>query len=342
MSGQLEDRLLSFIEGRSEQSFETLARELYGFQREHNPIYNRYCARIGAPGEPASWKRIPALPQQAFKQGEVVSFPAASAQVEFRTSGTTGEGYGRHLMSSVNLYEASVRVGWRHLRLPADGLWLLMPSPADAPHSSLSRMGAILTDNQPGPFLVAGNGRMDARRLERAVSEATGPLVIFGTALAFMNLLDQQPGRPLALPSGSSLVETGGFKGSGREIVKRDLYGRLSTFFQVEVEDVWNEYGMTELSSQCYARGVNGLHDGPPWLRFLIIDPYTNQEAAPGTVGMLRIFDLANRWSVLGIQTQDLAVQESTGGFRLLGRDPAALPRGCSRALDELLQLARP
>jgi hypothetical protein len=55
------------------------------------------------------------------------------------------------------------------------------------------------------------------------------------TALAFMNLLDQQPGCPLPLPSGSSLVETGGFKGSGREIVKKDLYGRLSTFFRVEV-----------------------------------------------------------------------------------------------------------
>jgi hypothetical protein len=25
----------------------------------------------------------------------------------------------------------------------------------------------------------------------------------------------------------------------------------------------------------------------------------------------------------------------------LLGRDPGALPRGCSRAMDELLQLAR-
>ena len=55
---------------------------------------------------------------------------------------------------------------------------------------------------------------------------------------------------------------------------------------------------------------------------------------------MVRLFDLANLGSVLAIQTQDLAVAREDGTFELLGRDPAALPRGCSRAADEMLTTA--
>jgi len=95
---------------------------------------------------------------------------------------------------------------------------------------------------------------------------------------------------------------------------------------------------MTELSSQFYSRGLGQPHLAPPWLRFLVIDPKTNREASSGEIGLLRVFDLANFWSVLAVQTQDLAVAKGEEGFLLLGRDPAALPRGCSRAMDALIR----
>ena len=41
--------------------------------------------------------------------------------------------------------------------------------------------------------------------------------------------------------------------------------------------------------------------------------------------------------AVLAIETQDLAIRRERG-FELHGRDPAALPRGCSRAADEALR----
>ena len=103
---------------------------------------------------------------------------------------------------------------------------------------------------------------------------------------------------------------------------------------------MFNEYGMTELSSQCYTRGLDRPHVAPPWLRALVIDPETSRTVAPGGTGVLRLFDLANLGSVVAVQTQDLAVapDESGRAFTLLGRDPAALPsRGCSRAADEAL-----
>jgi hypothetical protein len=71
-------------------------------------------------------------------------------------------------------------------------------------------------------------------------------------------------------------------------------------------------------------------------MRAIAVDPGTGLEVADGETGLLRIYDLANLGSVLAIQTRDLAVRRG-GDFELLGRDPAALPRGCSRSADEML-----
>ena len=46
-------------------------------------------------------------------------------------------------------------------------------------------------------------------------------------------------------------------------------------------------------------------------------------------MGLIRVFDLANVFSVLAIQTEDLAVRRADG-FELLGRAALAEPRGCS------------
>jgi acyl-coenzyme A synthetase/AMP-(fatty) acid ligase len=340
MRENLEAKVLRFMAAPDEAGFESLAFEIYAFQRDHNLVYARYCERLGAGIALETWKQIPALPQQAFKQQRILAFPETGIRFEFRTSGTTGEGYGRHFLPSLELYQHAVLAGWRHFGLPEQEIRLLLMQPPEyAPYSSLARMGAILAGNRAEAFLIDARGRIESDRMEKAVAERQQPAMLFGTALALVNLLEQSS--PMPLPAGSLLMETGGFKGSNRVIDKPELYDRLANHFQVRSENIWNEYGMTELTSQFYSRGARGSHFGPPWLRFLVIDPETNRPAAVGQTGVLRIFDLANLWSVLGIQTQDLAVARPDGGFQLLGRDPAALPRGCSRTMDELLQMAR-
>jgi Acyl-protein synthetase, LuxE len=67
----------------------------------------------------------------------------------------------------------------------------------------------------------------------------------------------------------------------------------------------------------------------PPWARAQVVSPETGREMAEGETGLLRIFDLANVFSVMAIQTEDLAVRRADA-FELVGRAEASELRGCS------------
>jgi len=67
----------------------------------------------------------------------------------------------------------------------------------------------------------------------------------------------------------------------------------------------------------------------PPWARVQIISPETGLEVGAGETGLIRVFDLANVFSVLAIQTEDLGIRRGDG-FELLGRAALTEPRGCS------------
>jgi hypothetical protein len=335
----LEREIFSFLRRPKSERFEDLAIRLYQQQREKNRPYDLYCRTLGI--SVSSWKEIPGLPQQAFKLSEIRSFPAEQTQFEFRTSGTTGEGFGSHFLPSLDCYQEAVQRGWEYAGLPRYPIGLLMPNPTQNPYSSLARMGAFLAEETEHQYFWRDPGYIDAGKLRDFIERGRRPVVLFGTALAFLDLLESSGRLESALPEGSLVMETGGFKGSKRVIEKGDLYCRLSDYFRIPVTNIWNEYGMTELSSQFYTSGIDRPHVGPPWTRVVVVDPVTNREAESGETGMIRIIDLANVWSVLAIQTQDLAQRGLNGEFRLLGRDPNALPRGCSRAVDEILRTGR-
>ncbi len=330
--------------GYDADKFRQLACAIHDFQFRQNHPYARYCHALGATDAVEDWREIPAVPQQAFKHADLRAFPKHETIATFHTSGTTGEGTGRHHFRSLSLYESALRAGWQFAGLPLSrSHFILIPPPAAAPQSSLSHMMGALAELSSEQVWLASiaNGAMkiELDLLAERVRQAREPVVLLGTALAFLHLFEQLGDRRLELPRGSIAFETGGYKGSGRNLAKADLYALFEKHLGLPPDAIWNEYGMTELSSQCYARGLGETHQAPPWLRALIIDPETGEEAAPGTVGALRLIDLANVGSVLAVQTQDLARRIDDDRFELLGRDPAALPRGCSRAADEMLSV---
>ena len=321
----LEEAVLRFIT-TGDGSFESLILAAYSIQRSLCPPYDAYCKAFK---EPASWREIPAIPLAAFRHAAIRSFSAAETIRSFRTSGTTGEGYGVHHFRTLELYRAAAIEGWHAAGLPAENLFCLMPSPTDSASSSLSCMAGWLT--LPQHFFLG-----DWDRMIGALSGEESRVVLFGTALAFLDLFEWLGDREIRLPPGSVAVETGGYKGTKRSLPKSELYGLFQRFLRLGANDVWSEYGMTELSSQFYSRGLGNPHGGARWVRPLVIDPESGLESADGETGILRIFDLANIGSCCAIQTRDLAVRRAQD-FELIGRDPAALPRGCSRTADEIL-----
>ena len=67
----------------------------------------------------------------------------------------------------------------------------------------------------------------------------------------------------------------------------------------------------------------------PPWARAQIVNPENDREVADGETGLIRIFDLANVYSVMAVQTEDLGVRRGDG-FELVGRAALSETRGCS------------
>ena len=253
--------------------------------------------------EPDSWREIPAIPLTAFRHAAIRSFPEEETIRSFRTSGTTGEGYGEHHFRTLELYRAAAIGGWQRIGLPTKNLFCLMPAPAESPNSSLCCMAGWLAP--PQRFFLGD--------WDRIVGELSGEeegAVLFGTALAFLDFFQWLGNREVRLPPGSVAVETGGYKGTRRSLPKSELYALFQRHLGLGENDVWNEYGMTELSSQFYTHGLGNPHLGAPWVRSLVIDPESGSESADGETGILRIFDLANIGSCCALQTGDLAIAE--------------------------------
>lgn len=356
----LRERLLAVIGAGSplaDDEFDALARDGFRHQYERNAPYRAFCDRRGvAPADVQHWLEVPAVPTDAFKAAPLVCGPPEEAEAVFVTSGTTAGARrrGRHYFPELALYDAALLESFRAHLLPDRGrmrLLSLVVAPDEAPHSSLSHMAGELMrvcGAEHSDFFFGPEG-LDAERLgsalERAVAEHE-PVCLLGTSFAFVYLLDalHESGRAYRLPAGSRLMDTGGFKGRTREVERGELYRHLQDALGIEQAACINEYGMTEMSSQFYD-GVAGWappvaerrHVGPPWVRTVAVDPETLRPLPPGEPGVLRHCDLANLHSVMALQTADLGVVDGAG-FRVLGRGRAAEARGCSLAVEELLQ----
>jgi len=182
-----------------------------------------------------------------------------------------------------------------------------------------------------------GSWRIDfGAAIERLKTER--PVLVLGTAFSFVHLLDYLGELDLRfkLAAGSRVMETGGYKGRSRSLPKKELHRLIMKRLGVPESEIVCEYGMSELSSQAYdgRTGVEGrgsrTFQFPPWAWAQIISPETGREVAEGETGLIRVFDLANVFSVMAIQTEDLGVKREGGRFELIGRAELAEARGCS------------
>jgi Acyl-protein synthetase, LuxE len=358
----------------SDAEFLALARDLFAYQIAHNEPYAAFArARgFGATRLPAGVEEIPAVPAAAFKEARLATFPPSETAVWFETSGTTRGRGGRHELPTTRLYEAALLASFDRMMLPdvlghaQTGARLrylnLVPDPRENPHSSLGFMMATVArergDGADGWYLRGDALDVDGFVRDVARARADGVAVCVATtafALVALNDALAERGVSLALPDGSRIMETGGFKGRTRVVERAVLYAETSARLGVPVEAIVAEYGMTELSSQYYdafasrGRVEPRVKVAPPWLRPIVVDG-EGRPLPRGVVGAIRHVDLANRGSVVAIETEDLgALVEAPGsdeagaasgarpGLVLLGREQGAELRGCSLDAESLL-----
>ena len=190
-------------------------------------------------------------------------------------------------------------------------------------------------------------------------------MIVLGTAFGFVHVLDSLAARGvrLQLPAGSRALETGGYKGRSRSLPQAELHALMTQHLGIPAAHIICEYGMSELSSQAYDRvarqgrgeergerdegrgarrtgrgegdgGIGHCFHFPPWARVRVVSPESGVEVGEGETGLLRVFDLANVYSVMAIQTEDIGVRRGDG-FELVGRAARGEPRGCS-LMEEL------
>ena len=350
----------SSLAAHSDAEFGGYALVLFTLQFKHNAPYRKICeARGVTPDVVTHWSQIPAAPAIAFKEMEMTCLLPEQRTTTFLSSGTTDQKHSRHFHNaeSLSIYEASL-LPWfaghvlsRSLSAPhAIRFIMLTPSPTEARHSSLvhmfetvrHRLGAS-DSSFVGRLSPEGTWTLNFEAATTALEqscEVGRPIVLLGTAFTFVHLLDHvvEHGRKFKLPAGSVVMETGGYKGRSRNLPKAELHTLIVDHLGVPRSHIVSEYGMSELSSQAYDTGMDSSritsHESrpfhfPPWARAQIISPETGREVADGEPGLIRVFDLANIFSVMAIQTEDMAIRRGDG-FELLGRAEHSEVRGCS------------
>lgn len=343
--------------GNHEDEFGRLALALFALQFEHNQPWRRFCQSRGASPQGLSrWEDIPAMPTSAFKELQLSVLPVNERKCVFHSSGTTLHRPSRHFHSteSLALYESSLASWFAPHLLPGAAvapsagtprvLLALTPRPSEAPHSSLIHMIDTVARHWrwdrmafAGCVDETGDWKLELEVAWDFLVHAQGagvPVMLLGTAFSFVHLLDSLPAnRTIQLPPGSRVMETGGYKGRSRAMTRAALHSTLSERLGIPLVNIVSEYGMSELSSQAYDHrcGESSSHvfRFPPWARAQVISPETGREVQDGQTGLIRIFDLANAYSVLAVQTEDLGTKRRDG-FELIGRAPRTEPRGCS------------
>lgn len=350
--------VLSFINDPEPERFVPLALEVFRYQVANVPPYRAYVqARGCAPLTVRVIDELPPISTLAFKYTHtesVAETPGPAARL-FRTSGTTigPDERGRHLVLHPAIYRAAALSHLRRMFFPDNqriAILALHPTADRMPESSLAQMiswagaefgAATVCVATPAGVDIAG-----ALAFLEDCTRGDRPVAILATTAACARLFETLAvtGKPLRLPPGSRLMDTGGAKGQAAPLSAAAVVELAGQRLGLLPAMVINEYGMTEMCSQLYdATTFNSARReppdarrklAPPWLRAFALDPASLRPVADGQPGVLAFFDLANVASVSMLLTEDIGTVED-GAVRVFGRAATAEARGCALAIAE-------
>lgn len=308
------------------QNFDEAALTLFQFQYKNNRLYNSYINHLGInPGRVNSLDKIPFLPIRFFKNHKVVSGDFSAVHI-FESSGTTQSMTSKHFMEDLRFYEQVSSSIFSNFFGPIQDsvIFGLLPSYLERANSSLVYMvdHFIKISNRPESGFYLNDHKKLVEQIQ-CIGRSGSQVFLFGVTFALLELAAKHEIRMENLV----VLETGGMKGRGKELVREELHSVLGGAFNSS--RIYSEYGMTELLSQAYM-GADGYFRTPAWMKVFIRDindPFS--VVPPGKTGAINIIDMANVHSCAFIETEDLGVL-SPSGFRVLGRLDNSDIRGCN------------
>ena len=312
----------------NEKDFSAIAWEVYQFQFYNNPLYQDYCKATGkTPELVKSIAEIAFLPISFFKTHRIET-TAFDADRVFKSSGSTGITTSHHYVKDVRIYERSFFEGFKKFYGDVRDYCILglLPSYLERGNSSLVYMVDHLiraSGHRESGFYLYDFEKLDQtlKNLEASRQKT----ILIGVTYALLDFGMHYPQHLFH----TTIMETGGMKGRGKEMTRAELYERLRSSFGVST--IHSEYGMTELLSQAY--GIDGQFQSPPWMKILLrdeTDPFFIYDRTKTSTGAINIIDLANIYSCSFIATEDIG-KGAAAGFQVLGRLDNSDIRGCSQ-----------
>ena len=310
----------------SNYHFDSLALEIFQFQAIHNAVYSNYLAMLGVQRENIhSVQEIPFLPIEFYKTHAVRSTEYIAEKI-YKSSGTGESGRSRHYMheNAYYLQHAKQLFEAQYGSLSKYIMAAILPSYQQQGDSSLIAMADYFIEETADPASGYYLGQHD--ELENLASESSRKgkkLLVLGVTFALLQIAE----KPINL-NGHIVMETGGMKGRGRELVREELHQILCSAFNVT--EIHSEYGMTELTSQAYAKKLGVFHL-PKSMKVLIRDindPF--HYLSNDKTGGVNIIDLANFMTCSFIETKDVGRRLKADQFEILGRFDNSDIRGCN------------
>ncbi len=315
----------------NEHNFDDIALQLFQFQAENNTIYKNYITHLGInPLSVLTVSDIPFLPISFFKNHNLKT-GAWTTEVDFISSGTMGQSTSKHPVRNLAFYRDHAVRCFEHFfgNIHNHHFLALLPSYLERSDSSLVAMMNCFIEKSESTFsgfyLHNTAGLLQDLENLRGNSKKT---ILWGVTFALLDLAERyHPDLSHCL-----IFETGGMKGRREEITRYQLHSKLAEGFNVE--NIYSEYGMTELLSQAYSTGKNAFYC-PPTMKILareITDPF--QKGLLNETGGINVIDLANLNTIAFIETEDIGKVHPNGSFEVMGRLDNSDIRGCNLIVE--------
>lgn len=322
------NKLTEIFNINCEADFKQICLSVFQYQYHHNEVYRSWVdSMINDVSQIQTIEQIPFLPIEFFKTHKVTIDPDDLSEAVFTSSSTTSQIPSKHYVKQLSVYKTSfLRCFEQFFGEPSEWCILaLLPGYLDRKDSSLVYMCndlINLSNHRKSGFYL--------RNIDELVSvieelkQNKQRTMIIGVSYALLDLAD----KGIVLNNDFTVLETGGMKGTRKEMLKEELHTVLKTKFGIE--KIASEYGMTELLSQAYAK-EDGLFSCPPWMRVLIRDVNDPLSyLSLNRTGGINVIDLANVNSCSFIATKDLGFINEKDQLILRGRYDNSDIRGCN------------